>query len=72
MNWHKVAWIAFAIALVALQIALVAAKVGGYLVASWPLVLMPLWLPIVCFVVIVIIAIALLGGAAANGGNPFQ
>lgn len=72
MNWHKLIWIAFAIAFAALQVALIAAKLTGAVAASWWLVLTPLWLPVACVAVIAALGIAFLSNAQANGENPFQ
>lgn len=72
MNWHKLAWMALAVAFVVLQIALIAAKLTGAIAASWWWVLTPLWLPIVCAVAIAVLGVALFASATSNGGNPFQ
>ena len=72
MNWHKLAWIALAVAFALLQLALIAAKLMGYIAASWGWVFTPLWLPLVCAVVVAFVGIALFANATSNGGNPFQ
>lgn len=72
MNWHKLFWIALAIAFVLLQFALIGAKLAGHIHASWWWIMLPLWSPLVCIMAAAVIAIALLGNASANGGNPFQ
>jgi hypothetical protein len=61
-----------AIAYVTVVLALIAAKLLGYLHTAWLIVLIPLWLPPALFIVFAVIAIAFLGGAMDRGENPFR
>ena len=72
MNWHKLVWIALAVAFVVLQIALIAAKLTGHIAASWWWVLTPLWLPVACVAAVAVLGVVFLSNAQASGENPFQ
>jgi hypothetical protein len=68
MNRYHAVAILYAIVVFALIIA----KLSGYLHASWPIVLIPFWLPVVLIVVVALAGIALFGAASSGGRNPFQ
>jgi Flp pilus assembly protein protease CpaA len=55
-----------------LVVALIAAKLAGHLHWAWLLILLPVWGPVVLFVLLILFAIAWLGDASAKGENPFQ
>lgn len=57
---------------VLLLVALLLAKLTGYLSWAWWVVLLPLTGPIALAAIIAIVLIACLGTASANGENPFQ
>lgn len=68
MNWYKFAGLLYATVI----IAFIVAKLTGHFQMSWWWALTPLWLPVVIFIVIAVIAVALFGSASARGENPFQ
>lgn len=72
MNWHKVLWIALAVAFAAIQVALIVAKLTGRIHLSWWWTLTPLWSPVACVLVAVVVGVVFFANASANGENPFR
>jgi hypothetical protein len=71
MNWRYIVMLVATI-FGGCELALILAKLVGHIHASWTLVLAPIWGPIVVVIVLIVIAIALFGGAQSRGENPFQ
>jgi uncharacterized membrane protein YhaH (DUF805 family) len=65
-------WIAGAIVLAVVQIALIIGKLIGDIGWSWWWVMSPLWAPSLIVIVIIVVMIALFAGASSRGENPFQ